>query len=287
MDILRVVCTSISIIIALILLILIALNKTCRTVPMMLVTNTCLAELICVCSALSVVAFTLENDTERIQYQDSLCIFRAYINYCMTVIQNHSYNLQAIYRYVTVVYPSRLFWQSRRLQLCLIILTWIFGFAVFVPFWFTGYITYNAENQICQAPIRLSFAIIYVAFIIYIIPNMILNAIYFKLVRYVRQMNKRVTPVNVVSRAERELKMVRNIVMITSILVILGFPYAIFILTSFFTTIPKYHFRVAFVFIDVSTTAVMIALFKTTDPIRTAAKKAVGGLASIMTNAVK
>src|SRR4051794_11152308 len=89
MDILRIVCTIISIIIALIFLSLIAFNKTCRTVPMMLVANTCLTELACICTALGLVAFTLENDIKRIHYQDSLCIFRAYINYCMTVIQNH------------------------------------------------------------------------------------------------------------------------------------------------------------------------------------------------------
>jgi hypothetical protein len=69
--------------------------------------------------------------------------------------------------------------------------------------------------------------------------------------------------------------MVRNIVTITSILVILGLPYATLIFMSFFTTIPKYHFRLAFIFIDTSTTASMIALFKTTDAIRTVAVKTV------------
>ncbi|CAF0970332.1 unnamed protein product [Rotaria sordida] len=122
---------------------------------------------------------------------------------------------------------------------------------------------------------RLSFAIIYVALVIYMIPNVILNIIYIKLVRYVRDMNKRVISANVLARAERELKMVRNIATISTILVILGLPYAIFILMSFFTTIPKYHFRIAFIFIDISTTATMIALFKTTDAIKAAAVKIV------------
>ncbi|CAF4538942.1 unnamed protein product, partial [Rotaria sp. Silwood1] len=255
MDILRIVCIIMTIIIALIVLAIIASNRTPRTTPMMLIANTCLSELVCVCTALGIATFTLNSDLKRIQYQDSLCVFRAYINYSMTVIQNHSYNLQAIYRYVIVVYPTRIFWQSHRFQLFLIIITWIFGLIAFIPFLFTDYIRYNVENQICQAPIRFSFAIIYVALVIYIIPNMILNIIYLKLVRYVRQMNKRITSANVLSRAERELKMVRNIVTISTILVILGLPYAIFILMSFFTTIPKYHFRIAFIFIDISTTA--------------------------------
>ena len=285
MDILRMTCTIITIIICLICLGLIISKRTPRTVPMMLVTNTCLGEFICVCTALSLVSFTLNNDFKQIKYQDSFCIFRAYINYSMTVIQNHSYNHQAIYRYVTVVYPSRISWQSRRLNLCLIILTWIFGFVAFLPFLFPNWIIYNIENQICQSPIQFSFSIIYIALIIYMIPNMILNIVYMKLVRYVHQMNKRVTPANIISRAERELKMVKNIVTISTILVILGLPYAIFILMSFFTNIPKYHFRIAFIFIDISTTAVIIALFKTTDPIKTTAKQIINILVTLITRA--
>ncbi|CAF0797577.1 unnamed protein product [Adineta steineri] len=285
MNIVRMACTIITIIISLIILGLIASKRTPRTVPMMLVANTCSSEFICVCTALSLVSFTLNNDLKQIQYQDSLCIFRAYINYSMTVIQNHSYNLQAMYRYITVVYPSRISWQSRRLNFCLIIITWIFGLVSFLPFLFTNFITYNIENQICQSPIQLSFPIIYIALIIYIIPNMILNIIYMKLVRYVHAMNKRVTPANIKSRAERELKMVRNIVIISTILVILGLPYAIFILMSFFTVIPKHHFRIAYISIDVSTTAVIIALFITTDPIKATAKQIINELETLITRA--
>ncbi|CAF3940595.1 unnamed protein product [Adineta steineri] len=98
-------------------------------------------------------------------------------------------------------------------------------------------------------------------------------------------MNKRVTPANIKSRAERELKMVRNIVVISTILVILGLPYAIFILMSFFTVIPKHHFRIAYISIDVSTTAVIIALFITTDPIKATAKQIINELGTIITRA--
>jgi hypothetical protein len=51
--------------------------------------------------------------------------------------------------------------------------------------------------------------------------------------------------------------MLRNIVTISTILVILAFPYAIFISMSFFTRIPKYPFRIAFIFINVSRTTAM------------------------------
>jgi hypothetical protein len=55
MDILRLVCIMITITIALMFLVIIALNKTCQTVPMMLVANTCVAQLVCVCTALGLV----------------------------------------------------------------------------------------------------------------------------------------------------------------------------------------------------------------------------------------
>jgi hypothetical protein len=80
-----------------------------------------------------------------------------------------------MYRYVTVVHPARHFCQSYRFQVCLIILTWIFGLVVFISFVFIGDIKYNPENQICQVPLRLSFTIFYTAFVIYIITNMILS----------------------------------------------------------------------------------------------------------------
>ena len=92
--------------------------------------------------------------------------------------------------------------------------------------------------------------------------------IYFKLVRYVRQMNKNVTSVNILFRAQRELRMVRRTVILVSILFILCFPYAMFIFISFFTSIPKYHFRIAFLFIDISVVFVMIALFQFNDLIK-------------------
>ncbi len=54
-------------------------------------------------------------------------------------------------------------------------------------------------------------------------------------------MSKHVTPANILSRAQRELKMVRRTVILLTILIILDFPYSIFILMSFFTGIYKYH----------------------------------------------
>jgi Na+/phosphate symporter len=97
--------------------------------------------------------------------------------------------------------------------------------------------------------------------------------IYFRMVRYVKRMSKRVTPANTLSRAQRELKMVHRIVRLVSILLVLGLPYTIFVFMGLFNRAPKYDFRIAYTFFDVSLVFIMIALFQFTDPVKTSVMK--------------
>jgi hypothetical protein len=111
----------------------------------------------------------------------------------------------------------------------------------------------------------------------YITPVSLTIFVYFKLVRYVKEMSKRVTPLNTLSRAQRDLKMVRRTVILVSILFILCFPYAMFIFLSFFMEIPKYHFRIAYIFVDGSYTFVLITVFQFTDQLKTSIGKKIKG----------
>ncbi|CAF0863402.1 unnamed protein product [Adineta steineri] len=235
----------------------------------MLVANSCLATLLFTSASLGMTIWSLKNDVKQISYQDSLCIFRGYFSHVTIAAQLHSYLLQAIYRYITVIYPTRLFWQSKQFQSFLIGLTWVFAFILAIPNVVTGEIQYNADNQICETPFHLSFVIIYNIIYVYFIPMNGIMSIYVKLILYVKEINKRVTPVNTVSRAERELKMVHRIVVLVSILLTLGIPYTIFIFIGFFTQPPKYHFRIAFTFVYISLVFIMITLFQFTDPVKT------------------
>jgi hypothetical protein len=82
-------------------------------------------------------------------------------------------------------------------------------------------------------------------------------------------MSKLVTPVNQLLRIQRDLKMVRRIVIHLLILVALGLPYTIFFIISFFTNPPRYHFRLAFLSVDISLACVIITLYQFSDPIKT------------------
>ncbi len=267
-DILLIICAVLIVLMATIFIFIIIVDKACHTVAMMLITNTCFSVLMLGITRIMMTAFTLKNDLQQIQNQDSSCILLGYIVYVSYAIQNYSFFQQAFYRFMLVVYPTRLFWQSAKFQFFLICLTWIFGFVYSLPCILTGEIQYNIANQICQMPLRLSFLILYNTFIIYFIPMSAIIFVYFKLVWYVKQMSKRVTPVNTLLRAQRELKIVRRTMILVTGVVIIGFPYALFILISFFTSPPIYHFRIACIFVDVSLTFLMITLFKFTEPLK-------------------
>ncbi|CAF0758847.1 unnamed protein product [Adineta steineri] len=272
-DIINIICLILVIILAFIFLFIIIFDKTCHTVPMILIANSCLAELVLAIDLFWMAIFTLDNDRKQQQYEDLFCVFRGYITYVACFTQNYSYFLQAIYRYLTIVYPSRLFWQSKRVQIFLIILSWIIAFICVFPHLFTGRIIYQVDDQMCQMSLELSFITVYNVVLLYLIPMNGTILIYFKLVRYVKEMSKNVTPANTLLRVERELKMIRRIVILVSMLITFGLTYAIFIFMSFFTQPPKYHFRIAYIFVNVSLVFILIALFKFTDPIKTSLMK--------------
>jgi hypothetical protein len=174
-----------------------------------------------------------------------------------------------------IVYPTHLSWQSARIQLLLIILGWILAFLFPIPFLFTGEIIYNVDNQICQVPFQLSLSAFYIPLFIFSIPISLVIVIYFKLVRYVKSMGNNMTTTITLFRAERDLAMVRRIVILLHILLTAGIPMTVFFILSFFNLAPKYHTRIGFFFINTSLLCVMIVLFQFTDSLKDSVKKVI------------
>ena len=272
LDIVMIICSILVITIAIIFLLIIILDKTCHTILMMLIGNTCLSTLISGCCLLSLCIFTIENDIKQIVYQDLFCVFRGYLTAVSNASNFYSFLLQATYRYIYVFHSNRLSWRSFQFQISFIFLTWIVAFVYPIPYIIPSEIIYDINNQICLLPLYFSLSRVYMAFAIYVIPVLMIAFIYFKLVRYIKDISKRVTLGNALSRAKNELKMVRHIVILVSILITFSFPYVIFVLLSFFKTSLKYYFRMTFVFNDVSILAIVI-LLQSTEPFKTALLK--------------
>ena len=268
MNILMSICTIVAIVLCAFLLCIIIFDKACHTVPMMLLANTCLAMFVFASSLLSTSVATIQKDLRGIYFQDSFCLIRGYANQVACCWLTYSFMIEGIYRYVTVTYPTRLFWQSARCQATMICVSWAFGFTYPFAYLFTGEIVYNPDNQICQLPLRLSFPIIYATLCVYLVPLSLIMFIYVRLVRYVKQINRRAIAVNLLARAQRELKMVRRTIILIAILLILGIPYTAFIIMSFFHRAPQYHFRIAYIFTDVSLPLMMVVLFQFNEPLK-------------------
>ncbi|CAF1213942.1 unnamed protein product [Adineta steineri] len=92
----------------------------------------------------------------------------------------------------------------------------------------TNALKYFVDDQICQLPLHFSLLAVYNLFCIYIIPINGIVFIYLKLIRYVTEMNKCVTLVNILLRAKKQLKVVFRIFILVSIFLTLGVPYTIF-----------------------------------------------------------
>lgn len=267
-DISTIISLALAILLAIIYLIIVIFNKSYQTIPMMLTSNSCVAEVIYGSNMISIALFTFENDRKQQIFQDALCTFRDYFGYVGTALLIYSFAIQAVYRYIIVMYPMHISWQSARVQCILVCFFWIFSIASLLPSLLTDSASYNVDNQACILPFRLTLPIAYNVSLVYIVPISFIILIYFKLVRYVHVINNHITAsAQVISHDRRELIMVQRIVTIVSILVALGLPYTIFMLKSFITKPPKYHYRIAILFVDLSQTFIMIALFKYSQPV--------------------
>jgi hypothetical protein len=66
----------------------------------------------------------------------------------------------------------------------------------------------------------------------------------------------------------------------------IGLPYTVFVFISFFTSPPKYHFRIAVIFMNVSLAFVMIALYEFTEPLKISVKNKINGQAPTTISAI-
>jgi len=90
-------------------------------------------------------------------------------------------------------------------------------------------------------------------------------------------MSRHSTLANILSLAQRDLNVVRRIVIIVHILLVTSIPTTLFALLSFFNRAPKYYIHLGFIFIYILLPIAMIVLFQFTDLLKTAVKKIIYG----------
>ena len=268
LDIIWLITTIVSMIFSCLYIIIILFDKTCHTQQMLLLGNSCLSALLFEIIVLFMSIFTLTNDLRVIFIPDSLCIIWGYFGYVFASMLYYSFFIQAVYRYLTAVYPTRSFYESYKFILLMINTSWLVSFIFPLELILTHGIVYNAANQICQLVMNGSISLIYLALFIFTLPMMSIGFIYFLLVRYVKKMNERMATGNAIGRARNQLKMIRHILILVSVLLVVGIPYSSFAIMSFFTAPPKYSLRIGVLLTNLSLLCVQIILFQLTDPLK-------------------
>ena len=66
-------------------------DKTCQTVLMILVINSCVAELLYASDVLSMAILTFTTDLTQIEFEDRFCSFRGYLKYASSTIFHYSF----------------------------------------------------------------------------------------------------------------------------------------------------------------------------------------------------
>jgi hypothetical protein len=204
-------------------------HRGCFNFPTLLACNTCLASLFFASTNLAIGVYMYVWDQQIIVTEDALCPIRAYLHYTTTALMYHSYILQAVQRYCRIKGLNII--NTRTRQLLLVTIQWIFGLTYDLPILFTGYLNKLLSDNMCFLPTYEAGLTMYSALLMFGIPNIVVTVLYRNLVSHVRTSSLTTTIVSQ-RQMNRDLTMVRRIVLLVSLLIFCGLLFCIFLVIA-------------------------------------------------------
>jgi hypothetical protein len=194
-------------------------------------------------SIITLIAVVFGLSEDWILYQPA-CSFRAYCVLVLCAVVCYSISLQAISRLFYAVFYKYRYLLTWRTHWILIILNWFISIMVSIePFFINDGFALVTEIRICTVSPKVFKASMYAIVIIYIISLHIVEIAYSVILYHVRQSTRRVTAFvptvntgNITNankaafNIKRDLKLIRNILIQTNILVLGGTPYLILVI---------------------------------------------------------
>lgn len=145
----------------------------------------------------------------------------------------HSYCLQAFYRLCRVVFYKKKFLLSYNLYLILIFVQWSWIFVLLIPPVFVNWYARLPTENYCLVPYTYIVAEVYHILVLYLVPLLCIGVTYFSITSFMRRTNRASTLVIAAvqrQRNQRDLTVIKRIIMLVSILVTLRFPTIIFLI---------------------------------------------------------
>ncbi|CAF1181772.1 unnamed protein product [Adineta ricciae] len=201
----------------------------CFNFPTFLACNTALAVLLNSANHLAIGVFMLIWDQYEYSTVDSLCPLRAYFHHSTIAWIHHSFILLAVDRYCKIRQVTLL--KSHISKICIVICQWIFDFTFDLPALVTGNMPKLATDNICFVALtRLDF-VLYMAAVSFLLTDISLSIIYRLLVRHIRDASSKFNS-NQQVRMQRDLTVVRRIVLLNSQLFVVGIPVLVLIILT-------------------------------------------------------
>jgi len=148
-SILMIVCSIFGIICALIFIIIVAIQRPCHKLTILLVLNSTIAGLIANMTCLSQATYQLID-----LGNDTLCTIRGLFLQTSTGILYHTLCVQALYRLFVTVYSTRRYLQTIRFNISMVVIQWIFSTTFGLPIFFLNRIRYQSGSRICQVKFK-------------------------------------------------------------------------------------------------------------------------------------
>ena len=239
----------------------------CFNFPTLLACNTALSVLFCSSNHIGIGVYMFIWDQYVTPTIDSLCALRAYFHHSTIACVHHSFILLAIERYCKI--RQLTFLNTHCRKICFVLFQWIFDFTFDLPIFITGNMVKLASDNLCFVTLTRFDLVLYMAGLSFVLTDVILSIIYRLLIRHVRQASARLNN-NQQMRMQRDLTMVRRIVLLNSQLALAGIPVLILIILTIIRAdlLPKKLMRILFLMSNLPFSPMLIILLYLTPDLR-------------------
>lgn len=207
-----------------------------RDVSLILTLNTCLSAFLTCLTVLIMIGSNI-FDGFLIRNLQFCCVWGLLYDIFECSIY-HSYCLQAFYRLCRIVFYKKKFLLSPMLYQILIVIQWMWIFILLIPPLFVHWYIRLPGEYFCLIPYTSILPEVYHILILYLFPLICIIITYLWITLHMRQRTRSQTMIIVIvqrQRNQRDLTVIKRIILIVSILVMLRFPTIIFLLYGIFT----------------------------------------------------
>lgn len=259
---------SINCIIVMCVVIIVSIGRRqCFNFPTLLTCNTALAILLFSIVNIAMAVYMHFWDQQKQPEIDDLCATRAFLHHSTIAAIHHAFTLQAIERYCKVL-QIRLF-NSWNRRLGIVLFQWTFDLSFAIPILLTGNMEKTKRDNMCLVSLHRLELVFYMFISSFVLSDVGLIIIYYRLVKHVRNVSAN-TQIHHRLHNNRDVTMVKRIVLLNAQLAAVGCPVLFIILGSAFREdlFPIKTLRVFATSINLSLSPILLVLFWSTPSLK-------------------